>query len=61
MGAPVTAHLKWFEIFRTPAGESQGAYVRTRSAEKAVMRFVRRCGGDPAEFYAIEVALPRSR
>ncbi len=54
----MTAHLKWFEIFRVPAGEAQGAYVRTHSARAAVMRYTRRCGGDPEDFDAIEVGAP---
>ena len=61
MGAPVTAHLKWFEIFRALAGESESAYVRTHSAEAAVMRYVRRCGGEGDDFYAVEAPSPRGR
>jgi hypothetical protein len=57
----MTAHLKWFEIFRSSGNGSEGAYVRTHSGDAAIMRNARRCGGDPENFYAVEVAAPNGR
>ena len=53
--------FKWFEIFRKSGADSEGACVRTHSADAAVMRYARRCGGDPDNFYAVEVAAPKGR
>lgn len=61
MGASMTAHLKWFEILRSSGNVSEGAYVRTHSTDAAIMRYARRCGGDPDNFYALEVAAPKGR
>lgn len=53
--------LKSFEIFRKSGADSEGACVRTHSADAAVMRYARRCGGDPDNFYAVEIGAPKGR
>jgi hypothetical protein len=53
--------LKWFEIFRASGSDGEGACVRTHSADAAIMRYARRCGDEPDNFYAVEVAAPKGR
>jgi hypothetical protein len=57
----VTPQFKWFEIFRLSRNESEGTYLRANTGAAAVIRYARRCGGDPGNFYAVEVAAPKGR